>query len=137
MKIFSVMSFIFLFVSDALGAGGFDCSRLLMAGTGRAGGQLVRYVITSQDACLAIHNLVPGGKGRISAESRICDLNGKDFNSDFADVDFKRGYFTDGRLFFEIGITPLNPIGEKIVNCEVKFVRGVADHLSCEGEFFD
>lgn len=137
MKKFSVVAFVFFVVSDAPEAVGFDCGRLLMAGTGRAGGQLVRYVVTSQDPCLTIHNLAPGGRGRIAGESRICDLNGKYFNSDFADVDFKRGYFTDERLFFEVGLTPLKPVGEKIVKCEVKFVRGMADHLSCEGELFD
>ncbi|WP_288442399.1 hypothetical protein [uncultured Pseudomonas sp.] len=137
MKKISVMAFVFFVVSGEIGAEGFDCGRVLMVGTGYVDGKIFRYVTTSQDACLTIQNLVPGGGGKVAAESRICDLNGKSFNSDFVDVDFKRGYFTDKGLFFEVGITPLRPIGEKVVCCEVKFAQGVADHLSCEGELLD
>jgi hypothetical protein len=79
-----------------------------------------------------IQNLVPGGRGTVSAEKKICSLEGKRFSNGYADVDLKRGVFEDGKLFLELGVTPLQPIGETIMTCEVVFHDGVADHLACK-----
>ena len=56
----------------------------------------------------------------------------KKFDGDFAVVDFKEGLFKGGRLLFEIGVTPFEPVGEIIMSCEVIFFHELADHLSCK-----
>jgi hypothetical protein len=110
----------------------FDYRNVLEAGTGRVGDVLVRYLTWSEDYCIVIQNLVFGGDGKVSAEKKICSLEGKRFSDGYADVDLKRGVFEDGKLFLELGVTPLQPIGETIMTCEVVFHDGVADHLACK-----
>ena len=107
-----------------------------MAGTGDVGGTFVRYLYMGSDPCIIVQNLVPGGRGKISAEKKICSLEGKSFY-DYMDVDFKEGVFKDGKLFLEIGVTQLRVMGEKIKYCEVVFRHGVADHLSCRDKKLD
>ncbi|MNC82454.1 hypothetical protein D3C75_1359760 [compost metagenome] len=65
-------------------------------------------------------------------ESRICGLSGRGFSEDFADFSFERGVFEKGGLFFEVIASPVKPIGEKKLYCEVKFSGASADHLSCK-----
>lgn len=110
----------------------FDYRRVLMAGTGDVGNLFVRYLLSSEESCIVIQNLVPGGKGKVSAEKKICSLDEKNFDDGYAVVDFKEGVFKDGKLFFEIGFTPLQPVGETVMSCEVVFYDGLADHLSCK-----
>lgn len=110
----------------------FDYRNVLEAGTGRVGDVLVRYLTWSEDYCIVIQNLVFGGDGKVSAEKEICSLEGKRFSNGYADVDLKKGVFEDGKLFLELGVTPLRSFGETIMTCEVVFHDGVADHLACK-----
>ncbi|MDQ0123113.1 hypothetical protein J2W17_002060 [Pseudomonas lini] len=131
------MKIIFLFVLAVFAAGvgeasEFNYKRVLMAGTGDVGNLLVRYLISSDESCIFIQNLLPGGKGTVSAEKKICSLAGKSFDDGYTAVDVKEGAFKDGKLLFKIGVTPLQPIGESIMSCEVIFYNGLADHLSCQ-----
>lgn len=126
--------FVLMFcVASMIKAEGLDYSKVLYAGTGSvAGVPIVRYLAWSEDNCIVIQNLVPGGRGTVSAEKKICSLEGKRFSNGYADVDLKKGVFEDGKLFLELGVTPLQPIGETIMTCEVVFHDGVADHLACK-----
>lgn len=110
----------------------FDYRNVAMAGTGSVGDLFIRYLLPLNESCLFIQNLVPGKLGTVSAQKEICSLDGKEFDSGFTAVDFKEGVFKGGRLFFEIGVTPLEPVGETIMSCEVIFSRDLADHLSCK-----
>lgn len=114
-----------------LNANAHDYSRVLIADTGRVGKELVRYLVLGESPCVVIQSLVPGGKGEISVESKICSYEGKGFWDGYTDVDVKRGYFEDNRLFLEIGFTPLQPIGETIRICEVIFQGSEAQGLNC------
>ncbi|UVJ45621.1 hypothetical protein NVV94_08745 [Pseudomonas sp. LS1212] len=130
------MKIYFLFTLAFLAAGSteakeFDYSRVLMAGTDRVGDLFVRYLYPSEEGCIVIQNLVPGGRGKVSAEKEICSLDGRSFD-DYTAVDLKAGNFKDGKLFLELGVTPLQPVGETVKTCEVVFHGGVADHLSCK-----
>ncbi|MEB2519732.1 hypothetical protein SOP85_30585 [Pseudomonas sp. YuFO20] len=108
-----------------------DYKRVIMAGAGDVGELFIRFLLLSGESCLIIQNLVPGGGGSVSGEKAICSIDGKKIADDFAAVDFKVGDFRAGKLFFEIGVTPLQPIGEVVMFCEVIFSGGLADHLSC------
>lgn len=120
-------------VASMIKAEGVDYSKVLYAGTGSVSEvPIVRYLAWSEDICIVIQNLVPGGRGTVSAEKRICSLEGKRFSNGYAAVDFKEGVFKDGKLFFELGVTPLQPVGETVVSCEVVFHDGVAEHLACK-----
>ena len=126
--------FVLMFcMASMIKAEGIDYSKVLYAGTGSVvEAPIVRYLAWSEDNCIVIQNLVPGGRGTVSAEKKICSLEGKRFSNGYADVDLKRGVFEDGKLFLELGVTPLQPIGEIIMTCEVVFHDGVADHLACK-----
>jgi hypothetical protein len=130
MKISALFVLVFLAVGLAE-AKEFDYRRVLMAGTNSVGDMFVRYLYPSEEGCIVIQNLVPGGRGKVSAEKEICSLDGRSFN-DYTAVDLKGGEFKDGKLFLELGVTPLQPIGEIIMTCEVVFHNGVADHLACK-----
>jgi hypothetical protein len=112
----------------------FDYARVLMAGTGEVGNIFVRYLYSSENPCLVIQSLVPGGKGKVSAQQEICSLDGKSFYDGYTYVDFKSGRFENGKLFFDVGITPLKSAGETPLLCEVIFKDELADHLSCSLE---
>lgn len=127
-----LIAVIALFLLDITRAEDFNYRRVLMAGTGNIGNLFVRYLYSSETPCIFIQNLVPGGKGTVAAQKKICSINGKSFYDGYADVDFKRGTFENDKLSFEVGLTPLEPAGERIVNCEVVFIKGLADHLSCK-----
>lgn len=119
-------------VTAAAEASEVDYSKVLYSGTGAVAGiPIVRYLAWSDD-CVVIQNLVPGGNGTVSAEKNICSVNGEKISNGYADVDFKKGTFVDEKLFIELGITPLQPVGEKVMTCEVIFDSGLADHLSCK-----
>ncbi|VVO41826.1 hypothetical protein PS691_05814 [Pseudomonas fluorescens] len=79
-----------------------------------------------------IQNLVPGGRGTVSAEKKICSLEGKRFSNGYAEVDFKKGSFEDGKLFLDLEVYPLRLVDKVIMTCEVVFNDGVADHLACK-----
>jgi hypothetical protein len=51
---------------------------------------------------------------------------------DYAAVDFKNAVFEAGKLVFDVGVTPLQPIGETILSCEVVLSNGQPDHLFCK-----
>ena len=110
----------------------FDYRNVAMAGTGSVGDLFIRYLLPLNESCLLIQNLVPGKLGEVSAQKEICSLDGKKIDSDFAAVDLKEGVFKGGRLFFEIGVTPFEPVGETIMSCEVIFSHELADHLFCK-----
>lgn len=110
----------------------FDYRNVLEAGTGRVGDNLVRYLVWSEDHCIVIQNMVFGGSGKVSAEKKICSLEGKRFSNDYAEVDFKKGSFEEGRLFLDLEVYPLRLVDKVIMTCEVVFNDGVADHLSCK-----
>ena len=127
--------FLFVLAVFAVGLGEaseFNYKGVIMAGTGDVGELLVRYLISSDESCIVIQNLLPGGRGTVSAEKKICSLAGKGFNDGYTAVDVKEGAFKDGKLLFKIGVTPLQPIGETVMSCEAIFYNGLADHLSCQ-----
>lgn len=126
-----VLFFALLFANQTI-AKDFDYRNVAMAGSGSVGNLFVRYLLAFNEPCLLIQNLVPGKLGAVSGHKEICSLNGKNFDKDFAAIDFKEGVFRDGRLFFEIGITPFEPVGETVMSCEVIFSNELADHLSCK-----
>ncbi len=72
-------------------AKGIDYSKVLYAGTGSVvEASIVRYLAWLEDNCIVIQNLVPGGRGTVSAEKKICSLEGKRFSNGYADVDLKK-----------------------------------------------
>lgn len=129
-KIFAL--FVMFFFASKTIAKDFDYRDVAMAGTGGVGSLFVRYLISFNDTCLLIQNLVPGKLGAVSAQKKICSLEGKRFDSGYSAIDFKEGTFKDGKLLFEVGVTPLEPVGETIMSCEVIFVHELPDHLSCK-----
>jgi hypothetical protein len=114
-----------------------DYRLVLTAGTGIVDGQVVRYLTMFEDACLTVQNVVPGDVGKVAVEKRLCNLEGKNIATEFVDVKFKRGVFTDEGLFFEVSATPFRPLGERKLYCQVKFANGVAEQLSCEDRYSD
>jgi hypothetical protein len=56
----------------------------------------------------------------------------KKIEEDYAAVDFKNAVFEAGKLVFDVGVTPLQPIGETILSCEVVLSNGLPDHLFCK-----
>lgn len=113
-----------------------DYKRVIMAGTGDVGKLFVRFLLLSGESCLIVQSLVPGGGGEILGEKDICSIDGKKIADDYAAVDFKVGAFKAGKLVFEVGVTPLQPIGEIVMSCEIIFLNGLADHLSCKEKDF-
>lgn len=110
-----------------------DYSDILFSGTGSAGGNhLVRYLAWSKDDCIIVQNLIPGGKGTISAAKDICSLDGQSFRRGFADVSFKSGNFRGNKLTLTLGFSPLRGSEEAVMDCEVVFYKGVANRLSCK-----
>ncbi|MEQ7921636.1 hypothetical protein ABQX22_20755 [Xanthomonas sp. WHRI 1810A] len=136
MKIFLIPALI-LSLAAPTDAKEFNYSRVLMAGTGDLGNTFVRYLYSSETPCLVIQSLVPGGKGKVSAQQEICSIDGKSFYDGYTYVDFKSGKFENGKLFFDVGITPLKSASETSVLCEVIFKDELADHLSCSLEYPD
>ncbi|MNG69753.1 hypothetical protein D3C76_142160 [compost metagenome] len=137
MKFFLFLFAVFLFAMESADSKELDYKLVLTAGTGTVDGRVVRFLTFFEDACLTVQNVVPGDVGRVAAEARICSLDGRDISSDFVDVTFKRGVFTDKGLFFDVSATPFRPLGERKLLCQVKFVQGVADHLSCVNANYD
>lgn len=113
-------------------AKGFDYRRVILAGTGDVGELFVRFLVLSGEPCLIIQNLVSGGSGKVLGEKSICSIDGKKIEEDYAAVDFKNAVFEAGKLVFDVGVTPLQPIGETILSCEVVLSNGLSDHLFCK-----
>lgn len=113
-------------------AEGVDYKKISQARTGIINGKVVRYLSTFSDVCIVIQVLRSGGGGEVESESKVCSLNGKRFNDDYADVELKDGRFEGDKLILELGFTPLEPVGEKIMECELSFSAGVLAPLRCQ-----
>ena len=107
------------------------CNRVIQAGTGVIDGKLVRYLTFFDDPCIVIQTLKPGGRGGVNSENKVCSSDGKSFRSGYADVELKSGKFDGGKLYLEISLTPLEPAGEVIEQCEVIFLNEEFDGLRC------
>ncbi|CAN7413014.1 hypothetical protein LJR232_002503 [Aquipseudomonas alcaligenes] len=128
----SILLLVF-FCSMAMAGDMLDYRQVSQAGSGVVGGKVIRYFAVFSNKCIVVQVLRPGGGAevKIDSENSICSLDGKSFNSDFADVDLKDGAFDSGKLILEIGFTPLIPTGEQVKKCEVIFAGEVARHLVC------
>lgn len=125
--------FVVMFLYCAqLVAGDLDCQRIYMAGTGEAAGEIRRYVLHSSSSCVFVQTLRSRVDGSPVYQDGLCQLEGKSLSRDFADVGFNSGEFHDGKLYFEVSVTPRIPTGEEIKLCEVVFVNGRARYLKCE-----
>lgn len=128
----SVFIVLILCVIGVVEAKEHDYERVILAGTGDVGELLVRFLVLSGEPCLIIQNLAPGGRGKVSSEKDICSIDGEKFEDGYTAVEFKSGTFKDGRLVLEVGVTPLQPIGETVFSCEVVFFKDLAERLSCK-----
>jgi hypothetical protein len=110
---------------------GHDYHLVSIAGNGRVGTLLVRYLTFGVDSCVYVQTFSPAGGNKLLSDQKLCSAAGESFVEDFSFVELKRGWFESDRLYLELGMTPLRAAGEMIKICEVLFENGKASHLQC------
>lgn len=120
-----------LSLSLSVNAQGNDCGEIYAAGLGRIGDDLIRYSVYFDSACIYIENLIPGAAGQSTVKKKICRLNDKDVNDDFASVEFMGAEFVYDMLNLKYRVTSYDAPDAENVWCRVLFVNRVAERLVC------
>jgi len=115
-------------------SGGLECQGVYMAGTGEIAGKTRRFVTHSGSWCLYVQTLNIKDELKVMSEEELCRLEGKDIGTGYMDVSFNKGEFYEGKLYFEVSVTPLELTGEEIKLCEVVFENDRARRLKCESD---
>lgn len=102
-----------------------------MSATGQAAGKARRYSTHIHSACIFIDTFRFQGDGKPVSQRKICELEGKSMYTDYTDVSFNAGEFHNNKLYFELSVTPIAPVGEEIKLCEVTFPKNGASKLKC------
>lgn len=94
-------------------------------------GYSARYIKTLQDNCLIVQTSLNGTSLKIYRQKKICSLDSKSFDSDFADVSFDNLRFDGNKLFIDLGLSELRAGYQKFKKCSVNFYAGEISNMDC------
>lgn len=111
-----------------------DYSKISEAKSARFDKVIVRYFRQYGEVCTRLQTLDPGKNWQITSTKHVCSLEGKSFETEFADIQFQNFYFAGDGLHFTLSTIPIKPIGEQIKNCIVPIKDGSIDQMTCRND---
>ena len=108
-----------------------DIGEVSRVGSGRVGGNVVRYVKKFNSSCLEVQVINPDSHWKILSASNFCTFKGKSFDSDFTDAGFEDISIMNDGLHMTLSITPLQPTGEERRSCHIPVEGAVIKELKC------
>lgn len=108
-----------------------DYSKISEAKSARFDKVIVRYFRQYGEVCANLQTLDPGKNWQITSTKHVCSLEGKSFETEFADIHFQNIYFAGDGLHFTLSTTPFELIGEQIKNCIVPIKDGSIGQMAC------
>lgn len=94
----------------------------------------VRYFRLYGEACINIQIL--DKKNWTAIKTRhICEVDGRSFDTGFADIHFSNPKFSEKGLHIRMSITPLTPTGEQHKKCFIQIKRERISPITCKDSY--